>query len=256
MTTIATQLCEMLAQKRRFCGRHPKCDVAATPIIRSIKEWHERRVETDKRMTIVIGRRPGALQQPMRLRSRNGSPINPRTQYSPDRERIPIHGRWWLARRLGKHAPPDHLGFACALEPAGKLPFAFPQRARGGWSRQARQILEQPRHEKRVTGTGVQYRRAWEEEVGKTLMDSEKTDFIAHAFGFFVHLRLGARESLPRQIGPAQRGLNRCLLDGSKQGQALIPIGKLGQFAKSRPIPLITPNISKQLSIIDLTLVD
>jgi hypothetical protein len=45
--------------------------------------------------------------------------------------------------------------------------------------------------------------------VGVPLMDRQKTDFIAHAHGLFVHLRLRAGKSLTRQKGPSQTRLDQ-----------------------------------------------
>jgi hypothetical protein len=144
----------------------------------------------------------------MRLRSRNGPPIQARTQESPDRKRIPIHGRRRLARLLGDDTPSDHLGFAYILEPAGELPFAFAQSTHRGRPGQACQILEQPGHEDCIAGAGMQHRCARKEAIGITLMDREEADLIAHAHGFFVHLRVGARQRFARQIGPSQSRLD------------------------------------------------
>jgi hypothetical protein len=54
----------------------------------------------------------------------------------------------------------------------------------------------------------VQNGRAWEEVIRVSLMDSQKADLVAHAHGFYVHLRLGAGQRLAGQIGPSQGWLD------------------------------------------------
>ncbi|MGY3621934.1 hypothetical protein ACVJGD_008130 [Bradyrhizobium sp. USDA 10063] len=90
----------------------------------------------------------------------------------------------------------NHLAFACILEAASELPFAFAQSTHGRRPRQSRQILEQSGHEDGIAGAGMQHRCAGKKAIGITLMDRQEADLIAHAHGFFVHPRLGAGERL------------------------------------------------------------
>src|SRR4051812_47068974 len=120
MLGTTTQPSKAIAQERCFCNRQTKGDRSSIPVFRPNGKRHERRIEAEKRLTIVIRGCALILQQPMCISSRDGPPIQARADYPPNRERIPIDRRWRLAGRSWEDAAPDYLRLTCIFQSTSK----------------------------------------------------------------------------------------------------------------------------------------